>query len=324
MRPVYRYGREIDSVFELMGRDENSLTFALGWCLSRVPALLDDIAAVLGVAPPRPEAAVHLQDHKGEDGITDVEVRDPGHVAWLFEAKVGFEPPTHAQLAKYARALLAGEEAERLLVVLARSDRRELWLRLNVPDAVEGVPVRVLSWGQVASCVERTYRAADNTGKALLRQLRSFLSMAVRTQAIDSNLAYVVSVNRDRFSEGATTFLDVVERHRKYFHPVAKGWPQNPPNYLAFRWDGRLQSIHHVDSYRVITSWRPHFADAGEEEVGPLFLYDLGPPIVPGREVRTGAIFRAGRVWAALDLLLTCDTIAEARDMTRKRAQGAG
>ena len=62
MRPIHRYGREIDSVFDLLGRDENSLTFALGWCLSRVPALLDEVAAVLGRPAPGPEAAVYLQD----------------------------------------------------------------------------------------------------------------------------------------------------------------------------------------------------------------------------------------------------------------------
>jgi len=323
MRPIHRYGREIDSIFDLLGRDENSLTFALGWCLSRVPLLLDEVAAILGKPAPGQELTIHLQDHKGEDGITDIEVRELGRVAWIFEAKTGFEPPTHAQLAKYARSLLAGtaEGEDRLLVVLARSDRRDLWLRLNVPQEVGGVAVRVLSWGQVALCAERAYQATDNTGKALLRQFRGFLGMAVRTRAIDSNLAYVVSVNRDRFSEGATTFLDVVERHRKYFHPVGKGWPRDPPNYMAFRWDGRMQSIHHVDSYQVITSWLPHFPDAGEEEVGPLFLYDLGPPIVPSREVRTGALYRSTRVSAAIDLLLTSGTISEAWALTKQRGQ---
>lgn len=49
------------------------------------------------------------------------------------------------------------------------------------------------------------------------------------------------------------------------------------------------------------------------------YVYKLGPAIVPGKTVKTGKIFRNGRVWAMLDTLLTCDTISEARDMTQAR-----
>ena len=132
----------------------------------------------------------------------------------------------------------------------------------------------------------------------------------------------MVSLNREPFSSGPTTFLDVVERHRKYFHPIGKGgWSRDPPNYMAFRCDGRLRSIHHVDSYQIITSWLPHFPDAEEKEIAQHFLYDLGPPIIPSKEVKTGAIQRARRVSAAIDLLLTSDTIYDAWAATQHRGQ---
>lgn len=41
-------------------------------------------------------------------------------------------------------------------------------------------------------------------------------------------------------------------------------------------------------------------------------------------EVRTGNLYRAQRVWVALDLLLTCETIAEARDKTKLRFEDTG
>jgi hypothetical protein len=53
-------------------------------------------------------------------------------------------------------------------------------------------------------------------------------------------------------------------------------------------------------------------------------VYTLGPPILPPRAVKTGNLYRAQRVEAAIDLLLTCETISEARDRTRKRLQAAG
>jgi hypothetical protein len=51
----------------------------------------------------------------------------------------------------------------------------------------------------------------------------------------------------------------------------------------------------------------------------PYYLYTLGPAIVPSKVVRNGKIMMANRVYAAIDLLLTCDTISEAGERTRSR-----
>ena len=49
------------------------------------------------------------------------------------------------------------------------------------------------------------------------------------------------------------------------------------------------------------------------------FLYHLGPRIGPSKEVKMGNVYPSGRVWAALDLLLTSSTVREARDLTKTR-----
>ena len=138
-----------------------------------------------------------------------------------------------------------------------------------------------------------------------------------------SNWVYVVSLNRERFG-GETTFLEVVEKHRKYFHPMGgsrSGWPVDPPNYIAFRYDGCLQSIHHVDGYEVVNDLAPFFPNQ-PSEIGDLrLLYHLGPPIRPAREIRVGARWRAKRVWCFIDTLLTSATIAEALVKTKEREQ---
>ena len=325
MRPIQLRGKTLDSVFELLGSDENSLTLALGWCLSRVPGLLEQVATELGVKPPGAAATVRLQDAGGRNGITDVEVQDPGKSAWIVEAKVGFDPPGLVQLTKYARKLLEQPDGppSKLLVVLAQSDRKDLWLKLKVPASVEGVPVRVISWGQVRGCIERAYPETDNTGKGLLRQLGEFLDKVLPMQEITSNSVYVVSVSRDTFSGGPTTFLDVVLKHGMYFHPIGNNWPVSPPNYMAFRWDGCLQSIHHVDRYEILTNFRTRFEDADDVEFEPLFLYHLGPAIRPAQKVPTGNLFRAARISAHLDLLLTAPSISEAGVLTRQRIEAA-
>lgn len=321
---IHLRGQALESVFELVGHDENALTFALGWCLAKVPPLLAELVALLSPGQQAQGAKVVLQQHSGKNGITDIELRVPGRLAWIIEGKVGHAPPLPSQLAKYASKLNGEAEpgAAKLLAVLAKSDRRDLWLRHSVPQQVLGVPVAVVSWGQVKAAIDRAYSPSDNTGKALLRQLRNFIENVLVMQTVNSNETYVVSVSWDTFG-GSTTFIDVVQKFGRYFHPIGSGWPPEPPNYIAFRWSGRLQSIHHVEHYEIITDYNPYFPEVPAAPIDPHYLYSLGPAIRPSHEVRTGNIFRNGRVWAHLDLLLTAATIAEARDQTKARVQAA-
>lgn len=46
--------------------------------------------------------------------------------------------------------------------------------------------------------------------------------------------------------------------------------------------------------------------------------------IEPQQPTRTGKIFRNQRVWCALDLLLTSETMRDARDKTQERLMNAG
>ena len=97
---------------------------------------------------------------------------------------------------------------------------------------------------------------------------------------------------------------------------------------MGFRFHGQLQQIRHVDDYEVHDEpWNLIHLPFNEAGWGaePHFWYRLGPPIVPSHTVKTGAsIKRSLRVWAAIDLLLTCDTISEARDKTQSRLEAAG
>ena len=100
------------------------------------------------------------------------------------------------------------------------------------------------------------------------------------------------------------------------------GWPKEPPNYIAFRYFGRLQSIHHIECYTISTNLNGDISEMPDKDENYAhFVYNLGPAIVPSKEVKTGTIYSNGRVWCHLDALLTCDTISEARDLTKKRLE---
>lgn len=137
----------------------------------------------------------------------------------------------------------------------------------------------------------------------------------------DSNWVYVVSLGSNTPDGCELTWIELVEKYNKYFCPVGKfGFPKEPPNYIAFRYAGRLQAIHHIEGYSVTKNVHADIQAMPDEEWDiEHFIFNLGPAIIPNKIVKTGNIYRNGRVWAMLDTLLTCDSISEARDISRDR-----
>lgn len=94
-----------------------------------------------------------------------------------------------------------------------------------------------------------------------------------------------------------------------------------PPNYFAFRWGAYVRRIHHIDAYTVVDDLNELFPEipAGLASEYPRIVYDLGPEIVPMKPLPNGANYRAARLWAALDLLLTSPSLKAAIDATKAR-----
>ncbi len=70
------HGSTVDTVFDLLGRNENDMTFALGWGLSRNQAILRRfVRRVAAGAFLEPPVAVELQEHdRADGGFTDLEI----------------------------------------------------------------------------------------------------------------------------------------------------------------------------------------------------------------------------------------------------------
>jgi hypothetical protein len=93
-----------------------------------------------------------------------------------------------------------------------------------------------------------------------------------------------------------------------------------PATYVAFHYGGRLQAIHHVERTQIFTNPRESFPTAEENTVQLHYLFHLGPPIVPPHEVKNGPkVMMSGRRWCMIDTLLTCKTITEAYEETKRR-----
>jgi hypothetical protein len=304
------------------------MTYALGWGLSRSDAVLRGL--LLRIAPEvpyEPPVGVELQEHDPDDrGYTDIEVLTPNlHV--VVEAKRGWRPPSAGQLRRYeARLARGGRQAQRIAILTQNG--AELIVRHQLADWAPPPPVEacVLGWSDVVDIARRAGHSGPLAERRLATELATYLQGVADMRNSDSNSVFVVSLSAKPLTDAwKITTVDIVEGHNRYFFPATgTGWPKTPPNYVAFRYWGRLQSIRHVDDYVITQDMSQFFPGVPEtSDWEPHFLLTLGPPIRPPIEVRTGpGIIRSARVWVDIDLLLTCSTITEAMQATKKRRYG--
>ncbi len=300
------------------------MTAALGWGLARSPALLEGFIDRLVPGQPVPEdLLIQLQEHGPEDrGFTDIDLRCPAFHA-IVEAKRGWNLPSPEQLQRYVGRLEAERAAVQRIVVLTQNGAQEIVRhRLRGWTIHPPITLSAVGWSDVVELAERARHGGSTIERALATELASYLRGVADMRDTESNRVWVVALTRkpwDGWPSDLTSVVEV-EKHRLYHYPSSAGYPKIVPNYIGFRYDGRLRSVHHVDAYEVVHSPRPHVPGAPAIEWDePVFMLRLGPPIRPDHEVRAGRLYGPGHQWADLDLLLTASTVREAVDQSRSR-----
>lgn len=312
---------EVSNVFDLIGHDEDSISLAIAWGLAQSDDLLRRfLRAALGWKHQVNDPKIFIHRHETSGGITDIEIVDEGLFHLIIEAKRGWMLPARDQLEKYARRRSFRDSLAKSRGLLSLSECSPAYAAAHLPGSIIcGVPLHHLSWGQLVALAAAAHQAVGVHQKRLLQDLISYLRSLMSTQDHESNAVYVVALSAETEEGWSVSWIDIARRQNRYFHPIGKRWPNEPPNYLGFRYWGKLQSIHHVEKYEVIEDLAKACRGIPKTPVAPHFLYHLGPAIYPPQDVRTGRLYRNQRVWCAIDLLLTSRTIAEARDKTRAR-----
>jgi hypothetical protein len=99
-----------------------------------------------------------------------------------------------------------------------------------------------------------------------------------------------MSLSREPIRETSdATPVDTLERRRRCFHPLARGWPSQPPNHPGFRYDGEVKAVHHVEGVEVVTANLATLDPAWPETDETHVLYRPGPPMRPGA-ARSGTL----------------------------------
>ena len=326
MTDLTLYGRRVETVFELLGEAEDDITYSVGWGLAESGGFTRALLAeVYGPNVPTGDlTAVRLQKMEKGTGRTDVEVESE-FLHLIVEAKRGWQLPTYGQLEQYARRLRNGEPRQTCIVVIAECAPYYAPVAA-LPKKIYGIPITYLPWSRIAELVRQSATACRHQGeRQLLRELHRYLRRLMTVQNTTSNLVYVVTLQDMPLEWSDISYMQMVYRHNRYFHPVGGPWPKTPVNYLGFRSNAHLQRIQHVERYEVTTRLHDYMPEIHQGEESELyFVYFLGPPIEPPVKIHMGKMQWHGRAWAALDLLLTAQTITEARDLTKARHEAAG
>ena len=264
-------------------------------------------------------AVVKLQTGRGKDGITDIEIDIDSDVALIIEAKKGPQLPFPQQLAKYANVLNSKTSSRKCILALTNASSAAAAARLEC-EGLNGSLLRHHSWREVQALAKKSIRSETNDNKRWLRGFMEYVGGLLEMEMRFSNKVFIVSLGG--ISPGwSISYREIVEKKLRYFFPVGDRWPDPPPNYMGFRYDGKLQSIHHVKSYDTFTRPSELFPEASPDIKWKLhYCVELGPAFRPPSELRNGPrIQRNMRVYCLLDTLFTNQTLSDALADTKAR-----
>lgn len=321
MGALFIKGKQVNSVFQLLGSLENDITKSIAWVLCNCPSLSKNIFESILEKKVNPDnIQIYYQKGEGDKGITDLEVTDDNSFYLIIEAKRGWILPSEEQLTKYSERYELQNCRYSNKAIVSMSECSDRYANEYLPKVINNIPVKHLSWEKIYNLAEKSKTETNIKQKNLLNELLEYFREIMTTQNKESNWVYVVSLSKDNVARDCElTYIDVVEKKGKYFHPMGKNWP-TPPNYIAFRYKGCLQSIHHIKSYVVTRNMHDEIPEMPDEEWDtPHYVYTLDPAIIPNKKIRTGNLYRAQRVWAMLDLLLTSDSISDASNFSKDR-----
>ena len=119
-------------------------------------------------------------------------------------------------------------------------------------------------------------------------------------------VVYVVSLSKKKIGDSDLTSIKLLQQRRIYFHPKGiHGWPANPPEYIGFRYDGRLQSIQQVKAATTVTNIHNTVPEISNPNWSvPHLLYEFGDEIRLTAPVYTGRLFASVRVKCLLNTLV--------------------
>ena len=149
-----REDRTVQSIFRLIGNDEDALTYALGFLLAHDPLFCVKVVRLCGIKASgrlRDSYTIHLQEVTDRRfGRRDI-VIEAANLCVVLEAKIGTSEPTVGQLLKYADEKSLWENfSTKAIVALTQVELRSSTLdktRSKLSD--KGITCSAVQWHQI-------------------------------------------------------------------------------------------------------------------------------------------------------------------------------
>jgi hypothetical protein len=319
------YNKSITSIFQLLGEKEDDITYSISYVLANSRSFLTKFLDLFEIIPTDfDNVKIVLQEisvDSDKRNRTDIEIIEYGVFHIILEAKRGFQQLPTDQIKRYAQkaSFVESNDIQKRLAFL--TDASEVYAKAMFDNSpIEGLPIEVIPYRKINSMLSDSLSEGNNAEKHLINQLKTYLEKIITMQKIDTNWVWVVSLGDGGIPNIPLSFKEIVKQKNIYFHPIGNSFPSEPVTYIAFRYEGKLQAIHHVDSFEAFKDFSEIDSDFSEGGETPHFLYRLGKPILPNHEVKNGSqLVMANRVWCMLDTLLTCNTIWEAKELSEQR-----
>ena len=227
VRRLSCFGRPVHGPLHLLTRNENGLTYALGYVLSQSQSLMKELLRLLGVQPAlNTENCELLLQSQSAEGITDLELHF-GQVHMVLEAKKGGWPHRQ-QLERYAKKL-ASCKGTRVLCSLGVPPVTASPVRHWDPGA--GTTLKHVRWIDILRMVRG---AAKREGLPCLAEYAHFIQETLAMQAYDREVLV-----RD-VKWGSESF-DLFFRHRLY---ICQASEIAEPLFFAPCFSGDVERIH--------------------------------------------------------------------------------
>ena len=317
------HGNDVKSVFQLLGSKENDITFSMAWALSECPVFLDNLVyGIIGTHPDLRLVTIVIQDYKKEEnrrGFTDVEITDDLNFHIIIEAKRGWIMPGIAQLEHYSHHFIPVPYK----YIVTMSECSQEYASSCLPfDNIANIPLKHIPWLEIYQTAKSSVAKSNNRQKNILNEFITYLEGIITMQNQTSNWVLIVPLNYKKAEGCNLSFIDIVNIKRRYFCKMGAHGIKTPPNYIAFRYNGKLQTIHHIEGYTVTKNMHDEIPEMPDVEWDDdHFIFRLGDAIKPSKDIKTGNVYASGRKWAMLDTLFTAETISEASKISYERVR---
>jgi hypothetical protein len=243
------YDRIVTTPFGLLGTDENALSFALGYTFQQCPPFLQWFLRAIGISGVHQstlhKARIDLQRHrsgKRAQGITDIEIHLPGHFHVIIEAKVELAVPTIKQCRKYIPRFQ--DEPSQKLVALIQSPDRALLKGYAKQERALSKQLVGFHWADfIPECIRLMLgTSAPAHEMEWVRSFYSFLDQEYPMKAFSTEV-WILPISTEPLWPNGMSHWEIHQKYRVWWdysqHSVR-------PLYLAFRVDGKLDSICRV------------------------------------------------------------------------------